>query len=396
MAIDSINSNAINTSILKPEVNLVAPNSGTTQTPIPSQNTPELESEHEVEDKKLSREILNAISSQGTDGTPEKAEHTIENPIKDFISNTLITWTTASSAMVNLLSAPVRLFHDDNPLKKIINHVSMFFTKAHLGAYSVAGLFSAVEQKNPLLVFSFFTEGIAAFMNLRNIYLFRGIATGIDGAVAGIKDKHKRSNFSSYSEGWQHSLETIQKSFKDFGTKFAKDPWHLFKLDGSDIAIFASLLASVGGVMGMTINEKIGGAIRDISGAVGDYGIFKLDNPLAKSAGFLYLGGSILDLAARVFNKGVAAILGVNNPSAFEKLRDAFHECAIAFDRGGQYFFLRYNQQDNKKLETQTRDDHNGYLDSLKRAKNTARNIEALANNPAIELAKERNFASAL
>ncbi len=389
MAIDSINSNAINSPTLKQELNPAAPNSSSTELPTSSQNTPELQSAQRIEDQKLSGEILNRISSEETLNTVDEVSEAVENPIKDFISNTLITWTTASSALVNLLSAPVRLFHDDDPLKKIINHISMFFTKAHLGAYSVAGLISAIEQKNPLLIFSFFTEGIAAFMNLRNIYLFRGIATGIDGAVAGIKDKHKRSNFSSYSEGWQHSIQTIQKSFKDFGTKFAKDPWHLFKLDGSDIAIFASLLASVGGVMGMTINEKIGGAIRDISGAVGDYGIFKLDNPLAKSAGFLYLGGSILDLAARVFNKGVAAILGVNNPSAFEKLRDAFHECAIAFDRGGQYFFLRYNQQDNKKLQAQKRDDHKGFINSLKNKRIVPE------SSPGVELAKERNFASA-
>lgn len=385
MAIDSINSNAINTSTLKPEVNFVAPDPTTTKTPTASQSTADLETDHAIEEIKFNREDLEQLSHHSNE---TKANE--KNPIEEFISKTLITWTTGSSALINILSAPVRLFHDDNPLKKIINQISMVFTKAHLGAYSVAGLISAIKQKNPMLVFSFFTEGIAAFMNLRNIYLFRGIATGIDGAAAGIKDKHKRSDFNSFTEGWQHFYNTVKEVSKDFSEKFAKDPLHIFKLEGCDIAIFASLIASVGGVIGMTINEKIGGAIRDISGAVGDYGIFKLDHPTAKSAGFFYLGGSILDLAARVFNKGIATILGVNNPSAFEKLRDAFHECAIAFDRLGQFFFLRYNQQDNKNLQEETRDNHKGYLNSFRTKE------KAVAKNIPLELAKERNFASAI
>lgn len=286
--------------------------------------------------------------------------------LEDFISQTLVRWTTISSAAINMLSAPVRLFDDDNPLKKIINYISMAFTKLHLGTYSVSGLCSAIRQKNPLLVFSFFTEGVAAFLGLRNIYLFRGIATGIDGAVAGIKDKYKKSNFSSYSEGWNHSIKAITTSFAEFLDQSSKNPLHLFQLDGPDIAIFASLIASIGGIIGMTINEKIGGTIRDVFGGIGDIGVFKLDSPIAKNSGFAYLGGSILDLAARVFNKGVANILGVNNAGAFERLRDAFHEAAIAFDRVGQFFFLRYNQQDDENLKTKTRDQHDGYLNFLK------------------------------
>ncbi len=304
-----------------------------------------------------------------------------DSSLKDFIGQTLVKWTTGSSALVNFLSAPVRLFDDTNPIKKIINHISMFFTKLHLGTYSVAGLLSAFEQKNPLLVFSFFTEGVAAFLGLRSIYLFRGIATGIDGAVAGIKDKHKKSHFSSYSEGWQHSLQAIKEAGKDFWIKFSKDPTHIFKLDGNDIAIFASLLASCGGIFGMTVHEKIGAAVRDVSGAVGDYGIFKLDNPIAKQSGFFYLAGSIFDLSARVFNQSIASLLGVKNINAFEKLRDAFHEAAIAFDRIGQFFFLRYNQQNDENLQTKTRDEHQGYLSFVK-------------SNPARELARARNYAT--
>lgn len=282
-----------------------------------------------------------------------------EHSLKNFFSNVLVKWTTASSALVNGISAPIHLFDDNNPLKKIINHVSMLFTKVHLGAYSVAGLISAFEQKNPFLVFSFLTEGVAAFLGLRSIYLFRGIATGIDGAVAGIKDKYKKSNFDSYYESFNHSVNAIKDSFKGIVRRFSHGD---FSVDGSDIAIFASLTAALGGIFGMTINERIGGAIRDIAGGIGDIGIFKLNNSIAKSSGFAYLGGTILDLAARVFNKGIASVLKVNNIDAFERLRDAFHESAIAFDRIGQYLFLKYNQQDDHSLKSITRESEHSVL----------------------------------
>jgi hypothetical protein len=126
---------------------------------------------------------------------------------------------------------------------------------------------------------------------------------------------------------------------------------HIFKLDGSDIAIFASLIAALGGFLGMTVNEKFFGAVRDIFGGLGDIGIFKLDNPLAKSSGLAYLSGTLMDLTARVFNKSIANILNIKDTNAFERLRDSFHEAAIAFDRIGQLLFLKYNQENDQDLK---------------------------------------------
>ena len=272
--------------------------------------------------------------------------------LKDFISKTLIKWTTASSALVNMISAPVRLLKDEGPIKKIINKISMFFTKLHLSSYSAAGLISAFEQKNPFLVFSFLTEGIAAFLGLDKIYLFRGIATGIDGAVAGVKDKYGKSEFSSFSEGFKESIDAVKTSFNKLSEKLSKDPMYLFKMDGPDIAIFASLTAALGGMFGMTVNEKIGSIIRDIAGALGDYGIFSLDNPIAKKSGFAYLAGSLLDFTGRIFNQGVAKVLGITHIDAFARLKDAFLEAAIACDRIGQFYFLRYNQKTESELNT--------------------------------------------
>jgi hypothetical protein len=283
---------------------------------------------------------------------PSKPAHLQSGAVKEFIVKKLPEYTTYSSALVNLISAPIHLFEDSNTLKKIINKISMFFTKIHLGAYSVSGLMTAFKQKNPFLIFSFFTEGVAAFLGLRKIYMFRGIATGIDGAVAGIKDKFKKSEFNSFKEGWDFTLKSLKQSSSELLSKLSKDPSYIFKLDGSEIAIFASLAAAIGGFLGMTVNEKIFGAMRDIFGGLGDLGVFKLDNPLAKGSGMAYLGGTLMDLTARVFNKGIASILNINNTNAFERLRDSFHEAAIALDRIGSLLFLKYNQESDKDLKS--------------------------------------------
>lgn len=289
---------------------------------------------------------------------PEKAkprEHdSSTNLFESFISKQLVKFTTASSIIVNLISAPVRLFDNNNPLKQIINHISMFFTKFHLATYSISGLFTAIKKKNPFLIFSYLTEGLAAmpFLGLRNIYLFRGIATGIDGAAAGVIGKYKKSEFTSYKQAWNEVIEAVKDTTLEFLKKFSADWTHIFRLEGPDIAIFASLIAACGGVIGMTINEKIGGIIRDVFGAGGDVGIVSIDNEVAKKSGMFYLAGSILDLAARVFNKIVPGIIGVKDTSAFEKIRDAFHEVSIASDRLGQYHFLRFTEQSNKALAT--------------------------------------------
>lgn len=271
--------------------------------------------------------------------------------LRKFVEKPLVEFTSKSSAALNLLSAPMRLFNDDNPFKKAVNHISMFSTKLHLLTYSAAGLFSAIEQKNPLLVFSYITEGLAAVLKLGNIYLFRGIATGIDGMVAGIKDKDKRSHYQSYSEGWNHSTSIIKNVFKTYCNKLITKPTELFKMDSDDLAIVSSGIASLGGIFGMAAHEKSGASVRDLAGLGGDYGLYKMDSANASKSGFFYLAGSILDLSARIFNKGIAKLLNVTNLDAFSKIKEAFMEAAIAFDKIGQLYFLRYNQENEQTLQ---------------------------------------------
>ena len=299
----------------------------------------------------IAKPILQQQNIEKQASMPVQNDAINKSELRTFVEKPLVKFTTIGSVALNLLSAPVRLFSDDNPLKKIINHVSMLSTKLHLLAYSAAGLFSATEQKNPLLVFSYLTEGLAAVFKLGNIYLFRGIATGIDGMVAGIKDKAKRSHYESYAEGWNHSWGLIKDVFQTTLGQLITKPLELRKMDGDDLAIFASGIASLGGVFGMTVHEKIGATVRDLAGVGGDYGLARMDSQNASKSGYFYLAGRILDYSARIFNKGIAKLLNVDNTNAFDKIKAAFLEAAIAFDKIGQYFFLRYNQENENSLQ---------------------------------------------
>jgi hypothetical protein len=261
--------------------------------------------------------------------------------------------TAFGSAMINFISAPIRLFEDDNPLKKLINNISMLGTKLHLALYGAIGMWTAHEHKNPLLLFSFAVECLSSLFDLRKIYLFRGIATGIDGAVGAFKDRYEQRNpdkdfkHKNYSEG----LSTNLKLFKEILSELKANPKSLIELKGAPTLIASSILMVAGSIFGLTINDKIGASIRDIFGGFNDFGLTQLENKTARKSGGFYLLGTFKDLLARFFTADNAKLFGVTEIAKFERGRDALHELALGFDRIGQYYFLRFNQEGNANDE---------------------------------------------
>lgn len=260
------------------------------------------------------------------------------------LSKEWIFYTTTVSACVNFVSAPIRLLDDKNPLKRIINALSMLATKIHLGIYSLSGMLTAFEQRNPYTLFSFLTEGLACCFGLSKIYLFRGLATGVDGSVTGINDRVKKTHFESFAESGKYYAETCLKIAKEF----FDTPKSFFDFDNSlSGCLVSSFFMVFGAIFGMTAHEKTGGFIRDVFGAVNDYAIFKLNHPIAKKSGFFYWAGSLFDIAARVFSESIANLLEIKGVSKFTRFKDFLHEIAIALDRIGQYHLLRFFQQEN-------------------------------------------------
>lgn len=277
---------------------------------------------------------------------------------KNFVSKQILPWTTIAAVVTNLLSAPIRLFGDDNPLKKLINNISMMMTRIHQLSVSCSGLIMAATQKNPFLIFSYLTEGLAALplLNIRNIYLFRGIATGVDGAVAGVKDRLKKINpshefsFNSYKEGLKFTWDKMVEITKEF----IQNPAILKKLDGEHTLVSSSIMMILGSIFGLTVNDKIGGSIRDFFGGVNDFGLTQVKESTGRKAGGFYLMGTAKDFLARFFNEKTANLFGINEVTKFLRFRDFFHELALAFDRVGQFFFQRHlegNEQSELNMD---------------------------------------------
>lgn len=387
MAINSINANALNSSTLIPEVKFVAPNSTTAKTPEPNLNTPDFESKQSIADQKLAREIMDKLSSVDQSSTEKKET---ESSIKDFINNKLIATTTVISALANIMSAPVHMFDEKNPLRKIINNVSLLLTKGHLITYGISGLTTAFEQKNPFLVFSFLTEALCAGLGLRKIYLVRGIATGVDGAIAAIKKRSNITHYANFMEGFKHTFDQFKEVCKEMTSNQSK----LMKFDAVHTTVLSSIMMVFGAIFGVTVNDKLGGWIRDVAGGFNDLGLSKLDEPNsnesankqsldskdARRSGWLYFGGTVFDFVARIFNDSIASVLGIKETEAFNRLRDVFHELALAFDRGGQYYFLKFNQKKSSEP-------------NLEPENKSANSFYDLHSAPA--RTKEHNFASA-
>ena len=277
---------------------------------------------------------------QNTENTNKS--HSIHDSIKDLVSKKLLKFTTAASVVVNLISAPVRLYDDENPLKKIINHISMIATKSHLLTYAASGLNNAIKDKNPFLLFSFAIEGLSAMFGIRKIYLFRGIASGVDGAIAGVQNRYKEQGKAASHDNFVDSFKDYFGEIKNITKEFFADPLQtLFRNDGVHKGIMSSWLMILGSFFGLTVNDSIGAGFRDGAGAINDYSLIEYESKTAKTSGAFYLSGSIFDFAAHLF--------GMNDK--YKPFRNVFHEVAIALDRVGQYLFLRCLEESDEKPE---------------------------------------------
>jgi hypothetical protein len=266
-----------------------------------------------------------------------------------MLDKKVMPFTAFGSAIMNFISAPTRLFDDDNPLKNLINKVSMFGTKLHLALYGAIGMWTAHENKNPLLLVSFAVEALSSVFDLRKIYLFRGIATGIDGAVGAFKDRYEEKNPGRdfKHKDYQTGLKTNLELFKEIFNEIKKNPMQVARLEGAPTLVASSILMVLGSIFGLTVSDKIGASVRDIFGGFNDFGLTQLKNKTARKSGGFYLLGTFKDLMARFFTEKNAAIFGVTEVEKFTRGRDLMHELALGFDKIGQYYFMRFNQEGN-------------------------------------------------
>ncbi len=274
-----------------------------------------------------------------TDGPASPAEKW-----KNFSETYLLPLTTYSSVLFNLVSAPLRLLGKDNPIAHTLQNASLAFTKLHQIGYAASGFGTAFCKKNLFYVLSFTAEALVAALKLRKIYLFKGLASALDITPSCVL-KYCPDKFDSWSESFTKTLDAIKKTMQEF----IKKPKILLERDSFDRqwALFGAAFCVLGNILGFSISESLGGAIRDIGAILNDFGLFfKRGFPLARQSGKFYFGGSMLDLGANLLAK-----FGEKQGQAekFGKIRDMLHELALASDRIGQKIFLHFLNQDKSQ-----------------------------------------------
>ncbi len=302
-------------------------------------------------------------------------------PVAKFVFNDLIKYTTVSSVLVNLVSAPLRLLNENNTFKKIINNISMSLTRLHLASYAVSGMKVAVDNQNPFFVFSYTLEALATLFGLDKLYVFKGIASGIDAMACIVSEKMLNQKvFSNYQEGWKKLSQGIWKTT----VEVLKDPKKFFIKDGLHKGVLSGYLLSLGGLIGIRANDYMGSALRDVAGGVNEYAFTQNDsNPTMRRSGWYSLAGTILDLSSRlIFNNSIANLIpSKSDRDVFLRIRDALHELAIAGDRVGQYYFIKCNEANDEERGVVNHSNGNGNGDTIK-ANNKASLAKVLAQAP--------------
>ncbi len=280
-------------------------------------------------------------NNKATDG-PEKSNFEKNaHKWKEFSETHLLPKSTKVSVLFNLISAPLRLLGQDNPIAKLLNKLSIGFTKLHQLGYAATGIGTALTKKNLFYVLSFGLEAIAGLLPLRKIYLFRGMASALDILPTAIK-KYSKDEFKTFGESLPKTFNGIWSAIKDLW----KNPQKFMSKEGimdflnTHVPIAGAALSILGNIIAAFGKDTLGGGVRDIGAIFNDFALLFSGDKEGIKSGQYYFGGSTIDLAANAVGK-YGQSKGTSN-GIFGKIRDCIHELALASDRWGQYLFVKF------------------------------------------------------
>ena len=162
------------------------------------------------------------------------------------------------------------------------------------------------------------------------------------------KDENtKLPDYKSFKQGFKDTYDRFENMLKELMSSKGKD---LTMPVNKYIGVVASIFMAGGSLIGMGINDKLGGSIRDLFGIGGDLSLVLDKNPTAKKAGIFYIVGSVCDFLAR-FTSQMLKVFKVVDEQNAEHLRDMMHDWAIGFDKVGALFLYKYNQDDDLKAK---------------------------------------------
>jgi hypothetical protein len=245
-----------------------------------------------------------------------------------------IAW---ASAILNFISAPLRLIKN-NPFTKFINQISLKLTKSHQFVYGFSGILKSLRKRNPLHLASFVLEAITSLFKLRQIYIFKSLASNTD--ILPFCIEHLTggsSEFNSFKEGWQDTWTAIKQMLGEV----RRDPSILLKKENLNrhLPVVSVIASTIGAALGLLRDDIVGGIIRNIGGIGNDFGLLFSQKLTEIKSGKWYTGGSLLDLGARILQI-IGDKLGINNDT-LAGARDMLHELALGSDKVGQRYFLQ-------------------------------------------------------
>jgi hypothetical protein len=284
-------------------------------------------------------------NNKATDGPQKSFLEELATKWKKFSEKNILPYSTYISVAFNLISAPIRLFGRENPIAKLLNKLSIVFTKLHQLGYAATGIGMAACKKNLFYVLSFGLEALVALLPLRSIYLFKGMASALD-ILPSCVEQYTKDRFNNFSESIPKILGAVWQAIKDFTKnpkKYFENKTALLEFVNTQVPIAGAALSILGNIIGFSGKDTLGGGIRDIGAILNDCGLLFKPNRTAVTSGKYYAGGSLIDLAANGIGK-FGQSKGSSN-GMFGNIRDALHEIALASDRIGQKYFIHYNTQ---------------------------------------------------
>lgn len=221
--------------------------------------------------------------------------------VLDFIVDKLPMLTAKIAAFGNFTGGVLELFPFSKSLISKIEKITTWATQLSFIPYGIKGIVNGLKKNNFYQAIAFVGEPIFAFLgDLKDIYLLRGLPTGVDQLPVATEQVTKEkygTKFPSMATGlvevpkvmWQQMVEIIKNPIQKI---FFENKGH-----SALISSLGSMLASVGYML--TKNEKLFGPIRDISAFFIDWEMIRHERPRLRKAGWLFVMEEVLDFVAR-------------------------------------------------------------------------------------------------
>lgn len=222
------------------------------------------------------------------------------------IADNTSTFFTPVSFLATAIAGAMQITNLPESNKKAALDLSTKITQLFYTAYGSSGFLNGLKKKNVYQMLGFGGEAIFPWLGkLKDIYLLRGMATGLDQLWSATDPRFAALN--RFKNGTFPDLKTgfveMSKELGNMIIEILKNPVKtLLTTKPKGHPIVASSVGNVISTLGFlsTKNSKIFGPIRDLSAFMFDIEMLFKDSIKERGCGALFIAESLFDFAARV------------------------------------------------------------------------------------------------